>query len=73
MQHDFCLICGWACRGNPGPLTLGGSIQDDRGKELATDSALIGDGMNNVAEYRAGIEGLKIARDLGATEVELRR
>jgi ribonuclease HI len=61
-----------ACRGNPGPMAIGASIQNDRGKELATVSQLLGQGTNNVAEYRAGIEGLKTARKRGATEVELR-
>ena len=53
-------------------MAIGATIQDDRGKELATVSQLLGKGTNNIAEYRAGIEGLKNARDLGATEVELR-
>jgi ribonuclease HI len=61
-----------ACRGNPGPMAVGASIQGDRGKELATVSAFIGQGTNNIAEYRAAIEGLKKAQSLGATEIELR-
>lgn len=61
-----------ACRGNPGPMAIGASIQDDRGKELATVSQLLEKGTNNIAEYQAGIEGLKKARSLGATEIELR-
>ena len=61
-----------ACRGNPGPMAIGASIQNTKGKVFATVSAVIGHGTNNVAEYRAGIEGLKKARELGATEVELR-
>lgn len=68
----FVVYTDGACRGNPGPMAIGASIQDDRGTELAVVSALIGQGTNNVAEHRAGIEGLKKARDLGATEVELR-
>jgi ribonuclease HI len=42
-----------ACRGNPGPMSIGASIQDDHGRELGTVSALIGKGTNNIAEYRA--------------------
>ena len=61
-----------ACRGNPGPMAIGASIQDDRGKELATVSQLLEKGTNNIAEYKAGIEGLKKAKSLGATEIELR-
>ncbi|MEP6958565.1 MAG: ribonuclease HI family protein [Nitrospirota bacterium] len=61
-----------ACRGNPGPMAIGASIQDDSGTELATVSQLLGEGTNNMAEYRAAIEGLKKARDLGATDITLR-
>ena len=61
-----------ACRGNPGPMAIGASIQDDTGKELATVSNLIGDGTNNIAEYRAVIAGLEKAKSLGAREIELR-
>ena len=42
-------------------MAIGATIQDDRGKELATVSQLLGKGTNNIAEYRAGIEGLKNA------------
>ena len=40
-------------------MSIGASIQDDQGTELGTVSALIGQGTNNIAEYRAAIEGLK--------------
>src|SRR4051812_13789804 len=53
-------------------MAIGASIQDTRGKELATVSQLLGRGTNNIAEYRAAIEGVKAARSLGATEIELR-
>lgn len=61
-----------ACRRNPWSTAIGASIQDDRGKELGTVSQLLGEGTNNIAEYRTKIEGLKKARSLGATEIELR-
>ena len=53
-------------------MSIGASIQDDHGKELGTVGAFIGQGTNNIAEYRAAIEGVKAARSLGATEIELR-
>ena len=68
----FVVYSDGACRGNPGPMAIGASIQDDRGTELATVSQLLGKGTNNMAEYRAAIEGLKKAQSLGAREVELR-
>ena len=61
-----------ACRGNPGPMSIGASIQDDYGTEVGVVSALIGQGTNNIAEYQAAIEGVKAAQSLGATEIELR-
>lgn len=33
---------------------------------------MIGDGTSNIAEYRAAIEGLRRAYDMGAKEIELR-
>jgi ribonuclease HI len=61
-----------ACRGNPGPMAIGVTIKDREGTELATVSQLIGQGTNNIAEYRAVIEGLKVAKALGAGVIELR-
>lgn len=61
-----------ASRGNPGPAAIGASVQDEAGQELATVSRTIGRGTNNQAEYRAAIEGVREARRLGATAIELR-
>lgn len=61
-----------ASRGNPGPAAIGASVQDESGVELATVSRTIGVGTNNQAEYRAAIEGVREARRLGATSIELR-
>lgn len=60
-----------SCRGNPGPMAIGVSIQDT-GIEVSTISRVIGDGTSNIAEYRAAIEGLRRAYDMGATDIELR-
>lgn len=61
-----------ASRGNPGPASIGASVQDEDGTELATVSQRLGIGTNNQAEYRAAIEGVRKARELGATGIELR-
>jgi ribonuclease HI len=53
-------------------MAIGASIQDGLGGEVERVSALIGEGTSNIAEYRAAIEGLKRAKDLGAKKVELR-
>ena len=59
------------CRGNPGPMSIGASLQKD-GQEIETVSEAIGDGTNNIAEYRAAIEGLNRASKLGVDEIEWR-
>lgn len=61
-----------ASRGNPGRAAIGASIRSEDGVELATVSATIGTGTNNQAEYRAAIEGVRKARSLGATAIDLR-
>jgi probable phosphoglycerate mutase len=61
-----------ASRGNPGPSAIGASVQDVDGQELGAVSATIGRGTNNQAEYRAAIEGVRKARSLGATAIDLR-
>jgi ribonuclease HI len=44
---------------------------DADGGELAERKAYIGEATNNVAEYRAVLLGLELARELGAEEVEV--
>lgn len=61
-----------ASRGNPGPSSIGASIQAPDGQELATVSQKTGIGTNNQAEYRAAIAGVRRARELGATGIDLR-
>ena len=58
-------------RGNPGPAAAGVVASDPDGGELAERSEYIGFATNNVAEYRAVLLGLQLARDLGASEVEV--
>jgi ribonuclease H / adenosylcobalamin/alpha-ribazole phosphatase len=61
-----------ASRSNPGPAGIGAVVTSDDGEVLAEISEGIGIATNNVAEYRAAIEGLRRARDLGADAVTLR-
>ncbi len=71
-MSDVVVYADGACSGNPGPMAIGASIQDELGAELGIVSAMIGHGTNNIAEYRSAIEGLKQAKTLGGVEVELR-
>jgi ribonuclease HI len=58
-------------RGNPGPAAIaavastpGGEVVDSRGEAIGTAT-------NNVAEYRALLLGIELAREHDAAEVEL--
>lgn len=58
-------------RGNPGPAAVAAVLTDPEGDVLAERGDYIGEATNNVAEYRAVLLGLDMARQLGAREVEV--
>ncbi len=58
-------------RGNPGPAAAAAVVSNAGGEPLAEDAELLGRTTNNVAEYRALLLGLRLARELGAEEVEV--
>jgi ribonuclease HI len=59
-------------RGNPGPAAIAAVASSPEDEELLAErSAYIGEATNNVAEYRALLLGLELARELGAEEVEV--
>lgn len=58
-------------RGNPGPAGVGAVVSAPDGAVLAEEGEYIGEATNNVAEYRAVLLGLRLARELGAREVEV--
>ena len=58
-------------RGNPGPAAVAAVAAGVDGDVLGERSEYIGEATNNVAEYRALLLGLELARELGAGEVEL--
>jgi ribonuclease HI len=61
-----------ASRGNPGPSAIAAVIYLPTGEELASVAKKIGRATNNVAEYRAVVEGMKLARDIGVRELTVR-
>jgi len=61
-----------AARNNPGPAGIGAVVRTPDGEVLAEIAEGLGETTNNVAEYTAALEGLRLAADLGATEVDLR-
>jgi ribonuclease HI len=58
-------------RGNPGPAAIAAVATDEQGNVLAERNEVIGETTNNVAEYRAMLLGIALAKELGADEVEL--
>jgi ribonuclease HI len=58
-------------RGNPGAAAAACVISTPNGEVLGEHAQLLGTATNNVAEYRALLLGLRQARELGATEVEV--
>jgi ribonuclease HI len=58
-------------RGNPGPAAVAAVAATVDGDVVGERDAYIGEATNNVAEYRALLLGLELARELGASEVEL--
>jgi ribonuclease HI len=58
-------------RGNPGPAAYGYVLEAENGTVLAAHGEAIGVATNNVAEYRALVEGLRKAVEVGVDELEV--
>jgi ribonuclease HI len=58
-------------RGNPGPAAAASVLSTPDGDVVGEHAELLGATTNNVAEYRALLLGLRQARELGATDVEV--
>lgn len=71
-RRTVTVSCDGAARGNPGPAGIGVVVTGPDGRVLARRGQGIGVATNNVAEYRAAIEGLRLARSAGANRVVLR-
>ena len=57
-------------RGNPGPAAAAAVAYDEAGGELTDRVELVGEVTNNVAEYRALLLAISLAKELEADEVE---
>jgi len=72
MTHDELRInVDGACRGNPGPSSVGVEIRDSKDKVIRTISRRIGVTTNNVAEYYALIYALIESIALKASRVHV--
>jgi ribonuclease HI len=58
-------------RGNPGPAAYAYVLEAEDGTVLAAHGEAIGTATNNVAEYRALVEGLRKALELAVDEVDV--
>jgi ribonuclease HI len=65
------LFTDGGARGNPGPAAAAFVLEADDGTVLEARGETIGVATNNVAEYRALVDGLAKALELGVTEVEV--
>lgn len=66
------LYADGAARGNPGPAAAGYVLDDPDGRPAAAGGRALGRATNNVAEYRALVEGLARALELGVESIEVR-
>ncbi len=69
---SFVIEADGGSRGNPGPAGYGAVVRDASGQVVAEVAEAIGVATNNVAEYTALIEGLKLAQEKGVTELDVR-
>jgi ribonuclease HI len=65
------LFADGGARGNPGPAGIGVVLRGESGEVVGEIARGIGQTTNNVAEYTALVEGLKLALEAGVTEVRV--
>jgi ribonuclease HI len=71
MAARFRAAIDGGSRGNPGPAAWAVAVLDDAGGCVEGHHGHLGRATNNVAEYRALIEALRLAEERAATEVEI--
>lgn len=67
----FHIFIDGASRGNPGPSSIGVVIRNTNGNTLREHSRCIGTFTNNVAEYTALLDALRLAKELGGTRLRI--
>ena len=72
MDEVLTLEFDGGSRGNPGPAGIGAVVRAKDGTTLKELGRFIGRATNNVAEYKALITALQMARELGARKVVIR-
>jgi ribonuclease HI len=65
------LFTDGGARGNPGPAAAAFVLEAEDGTVLEARGTAIGVATNNVAEYRALVDGLRRASELGVSDLEV--
>ncbi len=71
MPHTAIIHTDGAAKGNPGPAGIGVVARTEEGTVLFEHAEYIGETTNNVAEYTAFIQGLRMARQKGLNTVRM--
>jgi len=66
---DLNIYTDGGSRGNPGPAAFALLIYDGKGRLLKSHSEYIGENTNNVAEYRAVLNALRLASKYSTGDV----
>ena len=61
-----------ACRGNPGPSSIGIVVNDDKGALIYEEAGALGEQTNNYAEYSAVLRALKLCSNNKAKSLILK-
>ncbi len=64
MEKVIKVYTDGASRGNPGSAAIGIVIQDESGKDIQLYKKFIGEFSNNVAEYTALVESVRLLKNL---------
>ena len=67
--HKIFVNADGGSRGNPGPAAIGVVLRDETGKVIETYNHKIGVATNNIAEYKALIKSLELAKKYTAGEL----
>lgn len=67
--NKIIIFSDGGARGNPGPAGIGAVLYNENKEKIAEISKYLGVATNNQAEYKALIEALKKAKELGAKNI----
>ncbi|HNM04020.1 MAG TPA: ribonuclease HI family protein, partial [Leptospiraceae bacterium] len=70
---NLSIYCDGASKGNPGPASIGvfACETEHPEKEIFSISERIENTTNNTAEWTSLIEGIKKAREIGASKIQI--